>query len=370
MSLFLGVDGGGTKTTVVVLDEAEKQLAVTTGGSTNRNSIGVDVAKQNLFTVIKDALASVGADALGRVKSICLGMSGVDRPDDIALVTSWMTEILPKAKSLVFNDAVAALASGTHGDLEGLVIIAGTGMICWGRTNHPHPPAAPAPSASSSSTSSSASAPAPAAPLFEIYRAGGWGPMLGDAGCGFWLANEALKHAAKAADGRGPSTLLLQTIMTHCSLTHPPELIPWVYKDVAWGRIATLAPCVFECAEKADPIAKSLLDEGAKELAITVATVARKLHFSAEPKTEVKVDPKQKKDAAKEKASAVAPPAYPPVPLVFAGGLLQNIPKYADMVKAEVLKLVPNARIVVPTVSSAIGAAYIALVDSKTPIPH
>jgi N-acetylglucosamine kinase-like BadF-type ATPase len=69
------------------------------------------------------------------VEGICLGMSGVDRPDDKQVVLAWMKEVLPKATASITNDAVVALASGTGGNLHGIVVISGTGTIALGYKN-------------------------------------------------------------------------------------------------------------------------------------------------------------------------------------------------------------------------------------------
>ena len=166
-AVVIGVDGGSTHTCAVVIDGATKQcIGRGERGSCNQNSVGEDVARQNIHGAIRDALASarIGGDGVGGegvggdgveggyiasidcVQGVCLGLSGVDRPPDVALVETWMRQLKAPAapaqgtapaclpvdcEVIIHNDAVAALASGTLGALEGVVVISGTGMIAY-----------------------------------------------------------------------------------------------------------------------------------------------------------------------------------------------------------------------------------------------
>lgn len=165
-AVVIGVDGGSTHTCAVVIDGATKQcIGRGERGSCNQNSVGEAVARQNIHGAIRDALASArigGGDGVGGegveggyiasidcVRGVCLGLSGVDRPPDVALVETWMRQLKAPAapaapaqgkspaclpvdcEVIIHNDAVAALASGTLGALEGVVVISGTGMIAY-----------------------------------------------------------------------------------------------------------------------------------------------------------------------------------------------------------------------------------------------
>lgn len=68
------------------------------------------------------------------MSSVCVGMAGVDRPDDKALVHGWLRALFPDARTSVHvhSDAVTALASGTNGKLHGVVLISGTGTVAMG----------------------------------------------------------------------------------------------------------------------------------------------------------------------------------------------------------------------------------------------
>jgi N-acetylglucosamine kinase-like BadF-type ATPase len=131
--ITLGIDGGGTKTRCVAVNEEGEVLATTTVGSTNINAIEHGIVRERLAEAVVKVLSQANAEPAD-VVAVGLGMSGVGRPADVQLVRRWVAEILPQAYAYVDNDAVAALASGTGGDLYGVVIISGTGMIVlWHR---------------------------------------------------------------------------------------------------------------------------------------------------------------------------------------------------------------------------------------------
>lgn len=182
-------------------------------------------------------------------------MAGVDRPEDKIKVTGWITEILPhlsKENIHIHSDAVAALASGTSGHLYGVVVISGTGMICYGFDKKG-----------------------------DSKRSGGWGPLLGDEGSGFAIASDALRAVVSHSDGRGPFTSLTEKFLTHLKLTDSSQLIPWAYndKDHSWKRIAELAPLVYEAANEGDSIALDIIDNAAQKLLITIQAVVKRLEF-------------------------------------------------------------------------------------------
>ncbi len=96
-----------------------------------RNSVGADTSKEVLRGTIDDALEAAGLHADSHA-AICLGMSGVDRPDDATELQDTVQRWYPHSKVCVYNDAVAALASGTGGVLHGCVVICGTGTVVLG----------------------------------------------------------------------------------------------------------------------------------------------------------------------------------------------------------------------------------------------
>jgi N-acetylglucosamine kinase-like BadF-type ATPase len=283
-----------------VLDASGAVLAEAQAPSTNWNSVGIPTAQANLALVIERALANAGRESR-EVAAVCVAAAGVDRPSDYTMMEAWLGAILPDALHLVHNDAVAALASGTGGEVFGVVLISGTGMIAYG---------------------------------FErdgrSQRAGGWGPLLGDPGSGYILGRDALAAVAWAADGRGPSTRLTQAILAHLGMETPESLIGWAYEDYRWDRFAGLAPVVLACAEEGDAVTQEILERGASGLTQAVAVVIQGL--------------------------GLADRAFP---LVLAGGTLRPGP-YADRIKAKLAAIAPHAQIIHPQLPPVHGAGLLA----------
>lgn len=311
--LIVGLDGGGTKTVAVVMDAATPLPASahqTPGlpllgraqtGSTNWNSVGVETAHANWVAAIQGALAAAGGD-LSHVVGLCVGMSGVDRPGDRAQVQQWIDDLLPGVPAQIVNDAVIALASGTAGELMGIVIVSGTGMIALGYNR-----------------------------AGERARAGGWGALLGDGGSGYALGAAILRAATWAADGRGPQTALLPALLDFLHLNHPDQLVRWAYDDIAWHRFAQLAPLASQCADQGDLAALAILEQGAADLAIAVETVARRLGL-----------------------------AESEFPLVTTGNNLRP-GRLLDALKQRLHNTLPHAHFVQPLVEPVVGAALLAL---------
>ncbi|HRJ43155.1 MAG: hypothetical protein KJZ86_19015 [Caldilineaceae bacterium] len=298
--LVLGIDGGGTKTAAVVMDGTRRVLGRGQAGSTNWNSVGKETARSNLQTVTQLALEEAGVSSAD-LAAICIGASGVDRPEDRMQMQEWLAALAPQAVTAIHNDAVVALSAGTGGDVYGLVLISGTGMIVYGfdRSGRSH-------------------------------RAGGTGALLGDQGSGYAIGAAILSAVMWAADGRGPDTALTAAVLAQLGMEQPQELIPWTYADTAWERFAALAPQAIRCAQADDPVALQLLDRAAQGLAVAVQAVADALAMG---------------DG---------------FPLVMAGGLLRP-GFYADLVAGKLTSIAPGIDIIHPQVEPAVGAALLAL---------
>lgn len=298
---ILGLDGGGTKTVCVAIDEQANVRAESRTDSTNRNSVGDDAARANMEKAISDALAQVNAGP-DDVAAICLGMAGVGRPADRERVARWVRDILPGAPAAIHNDSVIALASGTRGQLYGVVVISGTGMISYGFDRQGNE-----------------------------ARAGGWGALLGDEGGGYEIGSAVLHAVTAAVDDRGPQTALCDAVLSHLGLSDAQELIDWAYADTSWQRFAALAPLAMTWAERGDGVAQQIVQQAARDLAMAAGAVVRKLALDQEP-----------------------------FPLVLAGGNLHSGP-LLDALRERLQTKFPQATIQQPQVDPAIGAALLAL---------
>ncbi len=164
-----------------------------------------------------------------------------------------MRGISPGSRLLVVNDALIALVAGAH-DAPGIVIIAGTGSITYGRNRNG-----------------------------EAARAGGWGHMVGDEGSGYWIGREAVAAVMRAGDGRGPATRLTAEILAHFDVADVSRLPRIVYdRDVPRVNVAALGPIVQKAAEQGDSVARRILERAADELVIAAGSVATRLEMRGE----------------------------------------------------------------------------------------
>lgn len=247
---LIGIDGGGTRCRARLANLHGETLGNGEAGTANPNVAGFDAAQREILSAIQRAFEDAKIEKQ-RVAAACLGVGGVDRPDERARLQAWAEEhIAPHA--IIVNDGEIVLAAGSPANW-GVALIAGTGSIAWGKSRQGH-----------------------------ITRAGGWGYLIGDEGSGFDLARNALRAIAQAADGRGEPTRLLDTILSHWNLESPQELIPRVYRSgLLPADIAALAPLVVQVANEGDLIAQRLLEQAANDLATTIIAVARALDLGA-----------------------------------------------------------------------------------------
>lgn len=245
-TLYAGVDGGGTKTTVVLVDENGGERARVQASTSNAAVIGHEGAGTVLRTAIQAAVESVAGPAT--IVSAWLGLSGGDRPEDHQRLRPWVADLATDVR--MTNDAELIL--GALPGSAGLAIVSGTGSIAFGRN-----------------------------PAGDRIRAGGWGPVMGDEGSGYDLARRLLAAFTAEVDGRGPETALTRRLTTRLHLAEPHRLIAWVYgPETSKAAIADLATIVIEGAEDGDPVATGILRDSAEELAKTAAAAARRLGFA------------------------------------------------------------------------------------------
>jgi N-acetylglucosamine kinase-like BadF-type ATPase len=298
---WIGIDGGGTKTLGVLLDERQNIQAELRGDSTNFNSVGGELARVHLRQLIIGLLDKAGVSA-AQIAGIGLGVSGVSRPEDQQMVATWVADVLPDIPCLVENDALMALAAATDGDLFGVVVVCGTGMIVVGVNR-----------------------------AGERRRAGGWGALLDERGSGFAIGSDALKAVASAEDGLGAPTMLTEAVLSHLHLSSPRELERWTYTDYNWARIAALAPLVSQCAVQGDAVSGSILEASAIALCRSVRVVAERLGIEDTP-----------------------------FPCVFMGGNLRPGAPLIESLTQHLRTEVHCARVDTRQLSPAVGAALLA----------
>jgi N-acetylglucosamine kinase-like BadF-type ATPase len=246
-NLYLGVDGGGTKTQIALLDEEKQVVCEGFAGVSNPLRVGIETAVANILAAINNA-CDTGNKNQGDIVSATLGLAGVRREDLRQRVRESFNRNLQLKKVEVYTDAEIALY-GAAGGKAALVVIAGTGSICIGQNDRG-----------------------------ERASAGGWGPLAGDEGGGAGIARRALQAIAKASDGRGKQTRLSEDAIEYFRAGRLEDLSVAIYApQIDNARIAGFARFVIEAAQAGDEIAAEILREAAGELALAANTVIREL---------------------------------------------------------------------------------------------
>ena len=252
MRFFLGVDGGQSDTTALIGDETGRVLGKGTGGPCNHATAAE--GRQKLIHAVSESVAGACAHArldpaAVRFAAACFGMSG--GPEDKQTI---LREVVPADVVVVTDDAVVALAGATAGE-PGIVTIAGTGSIAFGRNA-----------------------------AGQTARVGGWGYIFGDEGSGFDIARQALRAALRAEEGWGPHTALRPTLIEATGSADANGVLHCFYTpDWPRSRVAGLAPLVDEAAMGGDAVARDILHNAAQQLAMLTSAVRQQLWTPGQP---------------------------------------------------------------------------------------
>jgi N-acetylglucosamine kinase-like BadF-type ATPase len=243
MPLYIGIDGGGTKTTCVVGDESSV-LAIATASGSNVVRLGEVQARVGLQAAIAQACSQANISPL-RVNAACIGAASATNPEVNTSLRHMLRQILPNAEVVVVGDMVIALESALHHH-PGVVAIAGTGSIAYGLNEHG-----------------------------DTARAGGWGYAISDEGSGQWIGRIAVSEAMRAFDAQR-TTVLLERILEAWGLASRDDLIPFANASPP-PSFAELFPVVQQAAVNRDVIASDILTRAGAELAQLVLIVLHRL---------------------------------------------------------------------------------------------
>ena len=299
--IVAGVDGGGSKTLVMLADERGNQIVTVEGGPSAVRPGEAERSAVTIAAAVRDALAAAGMSHV-MPKVLCVGVAGVGREAERQALWQSLVSADLAEEVVVHADATIAL-DDAFAEGPGILLIAGTGSIAYGR-----------------------------GPTGVLSRCGGWGPAFGDEGGGSWIGRRALSIVTAAHDGREPETLLTGAVMTAAEVEQIEELIPWAATATP-AMFAGLAPAVATSAEAGDLRANALLSIAAEELALHVRTLARRLFGD-------------------EQAAA---------PVALAGGLLSRGSLLRKRLEHRLKSAVPGAQVRADDVIPARGAVRGAL---------
>ena len=295
----VGVNGGGTRTQFVLIDNELAILARLTSSSTNFRNIGFEAAYHAVNAGINQVIAQAGLFT-AQIAGIGLGLAGSGNVAAQRLFQQALENAFPGTVISFDNDAVAALVGGA-GRAVGIIAVSGTGSIVVGVDERG-----------------------------ARARAGGWGYHL-DRGSGYAIGRGALAAIALAQDGLGPDTALTERILKRLGLSEPRDLVEWLYAlDRRTEDIAALAEEAVELAG-GDPVAAELIRNAAESLADSVRVVGKRLDFAEQA-----------------------------FPLLTSGSLFEHSALLRDLFLAAVRSVMPDIVVTTALYDAAVGAAIMA----------
>lgn len=237
MKTFLGVDGGGSKTRFLLIDESGCIRATHAEGPAYHLETGLPALETMLCTGIESVLR------LGKIRATDLTFAFLGLPaygEDrllLPLLDAAPAAALPHGRYRCGNDMICGWAGALAGE-DGINVVAGTGSIAYGEY------------------------------AGRSARAGGWGELFSDEGSGYWIAREGLRLFSRMSDGRTARGALHALVRRHFGLEDDLELCAAIYGKPAAQRsqLARLSKVVAEAARAGDGEARALFAQAAAEL--------------------------------------------------------------------------------------------------------
>lgn len=256
--LFLGIDGGGTKTALCIVDRRGERLGVTQAPSIYYFGRGIELVEE----VLQPAVSAICSDAGVTPRAIehaFVGYPGYgEATRDLPVLDAIPRKVLGHDRYTCGNDMVCGWA-GSLAARDGINVVSGTGSMAYGEHDG------------------------------RGARAGGWGELFGDEGSGYWVGAQGLAAFTQMSDGRLSPGPLLFVLREHLSLRHDHDLIDLVLNE--WNgqrsRVAALSKVVVDAAERGDDCAQGILREAGVQLAKLVGAVADALAFRQHEQTPV-----------------------------------------------------------------------------------
>lgn len=239
--LFLGIDGGGTKTAVCLIDKDMKIISTAFSGPSSYDTVCIEVLKNN----ISEAISKLKYD--GKIVSCFAGLGGIAKQEDAEVVCGSLKEIdqLKDALIEVDNDVVNAYYSAI-GDGVGIVCIIGTGSVAYGINNG------------------------------KSHRAGGYCYQEGDTGSSYDLGHKALKYYAMVIDKRVEKTDFSDAIGEYINVYNFSDLVSY-FINASRTEIASIARVVTKYSH--NEWAKKIISDAVDGMILMIKACYNELHF-------------------------------------------------------------------------------------------
>ena len=301
----IGVDGGGSKTKAVLADLKGKILARAKTGSAHPRNIGVKKAVENVALAIEKILPKEG-----KILFTFLGLPAMEEEFKFKkeiikeeFLKHKKLSLIFKGKLIIGSDQLSGFKSGTD-EKDGVMLNAGSGSVVHGWRGK------------------------------EEARIDSWG-YLSEMGSAFWVGQNGLQKVCKDLDGRGGKTLITKLIFQKLKIKNKEKLIEKIYSNNTQEIIRSFSILVDKAGRKGDKIARDILTEAGRELALSANTAIKRLNFQ------------NKK-----------------FPLVLIGSMFKS-KIILDKVKKEIKKFAPKAKFIRPKIEPVMGAVKLAIKSVK-----
>ena len=251
MAYYLGIDGGGSKTTCVVGDE-NSVLASSSSGPSNITRVGEERAREEIHRAIREACAAAKIKP-GEINRTCIGVAGAGRKEVAGAVRKIVAELIAGEIEVAGDMSIALQAA--FGEGAGVIVIAGTGSIAYGRNAQG-----------------------------KVFRAGGWGFAISDEGSAHWIGRVAVGGVLRAIDEEKDQKKDAQAVAETLPLFRElrtawrvGSLDDFVRVANSGPDFAALLPVILAAGDRGDTVAEGVLSGAGAELARLAGLVVRRL---------------------------------------------------------------------------------------------
>lgn len=299
MDYVVGLDGGGTKTKVCICDLNGREVQTFLVGALNYNSTEKSELINTLASIVQVIRELPGG--VRSCKGICISAAGVSNREAREFILNAFINQGFQCELHIVGDQEAALY-GAFEKPEGIVLISGTGSICFGRNKEG-----------------------------ISHRTGGYGHLVDDEGSGYAIGRDILKVAVQSCDKRIKNSVLLELVLEELKCTTVEEIIAFIYQP-NWNKakIAALSPLLLKALAYGDESAYQIMNHGVDELLWLVNTTVQVLNLYEGN-------------------------------LALLGGILTHYEPMRELLISKLSMTIPDLKIVSPKFDSATGAALIAL---------
>lgn len=240
---FLGLDGGGTKTSAALADASGQVLCTIVGDSINYYSEGLAQARSNFQEILATIKNKLG---IQEIHSVFIGSSALFEQASKQELSAFTSGICDAPFVTMDSDLAIAL-EGMMTEGECGVVISGTGSMAAARRADG-----------------------------SIFSKGGYGYILGDEGSGYKIGLTGIQQAVTAFEGATEQTMLVQALQQKYGVDDLHDLTPLFYDPPMERKaIADFAKDVCDCARSGDKVALAIINDAARELAATAAALLR-----------------------------------------------------------------------------------------------